>query len=235
MKKLIKYVPFFLLIFVSSSCTKNNTIESFKYLDEERNLLLVNKELFLNCNNQNDSLNIGIIEASISFREFLNSNLEIFENLDEEEYVSLYLHYLNQSFSFDTEYLVHEDDTAAISILKELFLEIISSSEESILQTIVNTECNILENSVINNETKLLLLYNLSVYKLTYSGFVNIIIPEEMQTWEEFFDDCMRARLDAIFSNPISTIQFFLNPPANFAWVVGACIYEATILYNNQN
>lgn len=55
------------------------------------------------------------------------------------------------------------------------------------------------------------------------------------QSWEDLLNDCIRARLAQIFSNPVSIIVFFLppGPSVNFWIIVAECTWLASQQYWN--
>ncbi len=94
-------------------------------------------------------------------------------------------------------------------------------------------EIELIDNKEISSTIKNTLLYNLCVYKMILQGFQEII-AFQVPSWDDLVDDCIRRRLREIFDNPVSTFFFLLNPPVNFASVVGACVWEVTYASNQK-
>ena len=54
-------------------------------------------------------------------------------------------------------------------------------------------------------------------------------------SWEDYLNECINARLEQIFSNPLSIIIFFAppGPSVNFMLIVAECTWEASSNYWN--
>lgn len=208
------FILFIMCVCFIYSCTKTK-IQNSRFSIERSEFI-----------NPFDEDNVGITNACIEFKDYLNENYYSEDTILLAEYIDVFETFFNENFVFNLEYKIFEN-TTEYEELVSYFNEIITADNEKLRILISLAEQDISLREDLEVETKNILLYNLSCMRLIIEGFEDIIAPEV--PWDERVDDCIRDELTDIFDNPVLAAAFIAGiPGGSFFVVVAACVWEAT-------
>lgn len=144
---------------------------------------------------------------------------------------------LNGVVNENGKYLVSKNDldrtidaaflTELTKFVKEMYFKELENNDYDYLKTGISIENSILQCYNIDETTKKILydfIYNISNFFTLISN--SDLIKKETKITEKAFLKCVDKELGDVFSNPIKTINFLIQPPISFLWLSAGCVYD---------
>jgi len=159
------------------------------------------------------------------FYELKNKSKD--ENVFYNNYFQLLSKYNFQQKSKSSEVI----DTTIIStigdfIITTYFYEL-KSNNYNFTETGLILEDVIMSNSILEGNSKLILANFVASSAYTFDELAKsgVLTTNAKMTWAAFHG-CLSSETDAIFSNPVKSVQFILGCPASWFWLQADCVYQ---------